>query len=79
MSLQKARKINVPYTVYPAHSGEVRVEIPRDDLLRLYRLLKTAEQPQVTFQEDQGAMFMDAFRLREKIIKEALQELERYV
>lgn len=80
MSLRKAHPANIPYKVYPsARPREVQVEIPRHHLEHIYRRLQEAESPKIAFQDDQGAMFMDAFRLREKIIKEVLLELEAYV
>lgn len=57
----------------------VTVSVPHWLLKAIYDRLKGAEQPRVVFNEDQGAMFMEAYRERGAVIKEVLQELEPYV
>jgi hypothetical protein len=69
---------NVPGTDYAAVIP-APISIPQDTLERIYKKMKQAERPLVSFQDDQGEMFMEAFRLRERIIKEIIQELEPYV
>lgn len=67
-------------TVAAAIAGAtVSVSVPLGLLESIYDRLKGAEQPRVAFNEDQGAMFLEAYRERGAVIKEVLQDLETYV
>lgn len=82
MSLQKARPANIPYTVYPARVKVNAPElppVPAEVLERVFKKLRNAERPRVAYQDDQGAMMLEAFNLMQRTIREVVQELEPYV
>lgn len=81
MSLQKARPANIPYTVYPARvkMNQTELAVPAEVLERVFKKLRNAERPRVAYQDDQGAMMLEAFNLMQRTIREVVQELEPYV